>query len=96
VLRSAKPVLVEFWAPWCAPCALVGPVVEELAERRAGALEVLRMDIDTNVATTARYSVFSIPTLIVFKDGREQERLLGAQRLEDLDARIRPHLTEAG
>jgi thioredoxin 1 len=79
VLRSSDPVLVDFWAEWCGPCRIVGPVVEEVAQEKTGALKVLKLNVDENPETARRYRVMSIPTLMVFSDGNEKKRLVGAR-----------------
>ena len=78
VLKSTLPVLIDFWAPWCAPCRTIGPVVEELATQYAGQLKVVKMNVDDNPQTPARYSIRSIPNLIVFKNGEVKDQLIGA------------------
>jgi thioredoxin 1 len=92
VLAAERAVLVDFWAPWCAPCRLVAPIVDLLAAEFAGRLDVARLDIDENIATATRYAIFSIPTLVVFKGGEEVERIVGFRPLEALSATVRPHL----
>jgi thioredoxin 1 len=92
VLASPRPVLVDFWAPWCAPCRLVSPVVQQIGEDLADQLTVVKLDIDENVATATQHAIFSIPTLVVFRDGVEVERIVGFRRRDDLLARLRPHL----
>ena len=72
-----RPVLVDFWAEWCGPCRMVAPVVQELAGELSGKLKVLKMNVDENPQTAARYQVMSIPTLAVFKGGQLQEKLIG-------------------
>jgi thioredoxin 1 len=92
VLASDRPVLVDFWAPWCAPCRLVSPIVEQIGDESAGRLRTAKVDIDQNAATASRYAVFSIPTLVLFKDGREAERFVGLRPKDELATRIARHL----
>lgn len=78
VLESATPVLIDFWAPWCAPCRAIGPVVEELAREYAGKLKVVKMNVDENPQTPSRYGVRGIPNLILFHGGQVKEQIIGA------------------
>jgi thioredoxin 1 len=91
VIQSDKPVLIDFWAEWCVPCHMVSPVVEEIARDHAGALSVGKLNVDDNPETARRYGVMSIPTLIVFKDGQEKARVVGARGKDAILREIEPH-----
>lgn len=79
VLDSSTPVLVDFWAAWCGPCRMVAPELEKLAEEESDRLKVAKLNVDDNRGIAARYGISSIPTMILFKDGKEQKRLVGAR-----------------
>jgi thioredoxin 2 len=90
--RAPVPVIVDLWAPWCGPCRLIAPVLEQLAERHAGRLKVVRVNVDEAQGLAARYRAMSIPTLLVMVDGREVDRLVGALPKRQLEERLAGHL----
>ena len=79
VLESDTPVLVDFWAEWCGPCRMVGPIVDEIAVEQADSLKVVKLNVDENPAVAQNYRVMSIPTLLVFAQGQEAKRIVGAK-----------------
>ena len=89
VLRSAQPVLVDFWAPWCGPCKALGPVIEELAKEYGGkAVKIGKVNVDENQQTPSQYGIMSIPTLIFFKGGLPQGQMVGAQPKEKIKQKL--------
>ena len=89
VLDSQEPVLVDFWAEWCGPCKQVGPVVEELAKEFAGKARMVKLDVDKNPKIAAKYSIRSIPTLMVFKGGEAVNTMVGAQSKRELSKAVK-------
>lgn len=84
VIKSEKPVLVDFWAPWCGPCQVMGPIVEELATEMGNKTKVGKLNVDENPVTAQNFSVMSIPTIIIFKEGKKVKQLVGVQSKESL------------
>jgi thioredoxin 1 len=92
VLKSDIPVLVDFWAPWCGPCRMVSPLVDELAEELTGKLKVVKVNTDENQEIAVKYGIRSIPTLGIFKDGEIVDGVIGAVPKQTIKAKVLPHL----
>jgi thioredoxin 1 len=92
VLENDKPVLVDFWAPWCGPCRVIAPSLEEIADEQSDQLRIVKLNVDENQQTAARYGVMSIPTLIVFKNGEAAKTIVGALPKKRLQAELEPAL----
>ncbi len=95
VLQSNRPVLVDFWTEWCGPCRTLAPIVETVAKQYEGAAHVVKLNVDDNPSITQRYGIQGIPTLIVFKDGEEKERIIGATSKEAISRMIDSHVSGA-
>lgn len=95
VLQSEKPVLVDFWAAWCAPCRMLAPTVEAVAEKYAGSASVVKLNVDENPGVSQRYGIKGIPTLILYKSGKEEERVVGATSKEAISRMIEKHVSAA-
>lgn len=92
VLKSNLPVLVDFWAQWCGPCRAIAPIIEELSTEMQGKMKVAKVDVDEAQELAVQFEVSSIPTLLVFKNGKVVEAMLGAMPKAQLLAKIQPHL----
>jgi thioredoxin 1 len=95
VLESDKPVLVDFWAPWCGPCRVVGPVLEEIAAERPDDLRIVKLNTDENQQTAAQFQVLSIPTMILFKGGQPVKTVIGAYPKQKIEKELEPALSAA-
>lgn len=92
VLKSDKPVMVDFWAEWCGPCRLVGPLVEEIGEEYEGKVVVGKVDVDSNPAIASRFGIRNIPTILYFKDGKVADKQVGAVPKAKLVSKLEPLL----
>jgi thioredoxin 1 len=92
VLKSEVPVLVDFWAPWCMPCRMIAPAVEEIAKEHAGKLKMVKVNVDDNPKTSQLYGILSIPTLILFKGGEVKETVVGVVPKKKIGEIVAKHL----
>lgn len=92
VLRSQMPVLVDFYAEWCGPCKMAAPIIDEMAEQYKDSVLIVKLDVDQNQETAGRYGVMSIPTMILFKDGKEVERKVGFGGRAGIEGLIKAHI----
>ena len=92
VIESDVPVLVDFWAPWCGPCRVVAPVLEEIAGERSEQLKIVKLNIDENQQTAAQFGILAIPTMVLFRNGAEAKRIQGALPKKRLEAELEPAL----
>jgi thioredoxin 1 len=95
VLRSERPVVVDFWAPWCGPCRVIGPILEDMAAEHGDRVRFVALNVDENPVTQTRYGVLSIPTVIVFDGAEPRETVLGARPRRAYEAALEPWLSAA-
>jgi len=94
VIKSDKPVLIDLWAPWCAPCRFVGPIIEQIAAEYKDRLKVGKLNVEDHKVWASKYGVTAIPTLFIFKDGNLVQRAVGAMPKQEIEKLIQPYLDE--
>ena len=92
ILKAELPALVDFWAPWCGPCHMVAPIVEEIANQYQGKLKVGKLNVDEAPGIASKYGIMSIPTLVIFKEGKVVEQMVGASPKEQIEEKIKPYI----
>jgi thioredoxin 1 len=94
VIEADKPVLVDFWAPWCGPCRMVGPILEEIASEQESKIKIVKVNVDENQQYASKLGVFNIPTMILYKDGQPVDKIIGAMPKNQLLDRLSPFLAQ--